>query len=314
MVCDDTYSRDHVEFERDDSCPSVKPEPSEDNHDLELTLHALLTQANDPSDASDPLHCAIEKAISEMELPEMMGDTPGDWDSLGDGVGNFQHIDEPTSGQISSTAQLTVDRILAEHTLHSMESKDGNKRKSEEELEIHEDSDVKLKKPTIDVAHDQLQHDKIDRNTPEARIVKASAAYETLSPASLSPTSDSESQYKHKKHQPFALKVPTSMAAPKPTLTQKVHKPVDAPSKFTEEYTMAQVAEVKKRIINTHKLLLNFNFLKDGYARTSVELKRTLLRLKQSEIHRAHLLQENEQLKRLVIEQSDKLDIQDVTG
>lgn len=69
------------------------------------------------------------------------------------------------------------------------------------------------------------------------------------------------------------------------------------PEKLTKEYTMHQISEMKKRIINTHKLLLNFNFLKDSYAKTCIELKKSLNALRDSEIHRAHLLLENEQLK-----------------
>lgn len=69
------------------------------------------------------------------------------------------------------------------------------------------------------------------------------------------------------------------------------------PEKLTKEYTMHQVSEMKKRIINTHKLLLNFNFLKDSYAKTCIELKKSLNALRDSEIHRAHLLLENEKLK-----------------
>lgn len=67
--------------------------------------------------------------------------------------------------------------------------------------------------------------------------------------------------------------------------------------KLSNEFTMSQVAETKRRIINTHKLLLNFNFLKDGYARTCVEFKKVMHHLRDSEVHRAHLLQENQQLR-----------------
>lgn len=78
--------------------------------------------------------------------------------------------------------------------------------------------------------------------------------------------------------------------------------------KFGNEFTMSQVAETKQRIINTHKLLLNFNFLKDGYARTCVEFKKAMHHLRDSEIQRAHLLQENEQLKNQVAALRAKLE------
>lgn len=72
--------------------------------------------------------------------------------------------------------------------------------------------------------------------------------------------------------------------------------------KLTNEYTMHQISEMKKRIINTHKLLLNFNFLKDSYAKTCIELKKSLNALRDSELHRAHLLLENETLKAKLLE------------
>lgn len=78
--------------------------------------------------------------------------------------------------------------------------------------------------------------------------------------------------------------------------------------KFTNEFTMQQVAETKRRIINTHKLILNFNFLKDSYIRCCSELKRTMLKLKTSEYHRAQLVKDNEQLKRLALELHTKLE------
>lgn len=79
--------------------------------------------------------------------------------------------------------------------------------------------------------------------------------------------------------------------------------------KCSNEFTMNQVAEMKRRIINTHKLLLNFNFLKEGYARTCVEFKKVMHHLKDSEIHRAHLLQENEQLREQVAALTAQLEL-----
>ncbi|CEP61450.1 Atc1p LALA0_S03e03136g [Lachancea lanzarotensis] len=304
MVCNDTYDGDHVEIEGADFDASVKGEPSNNTDELEMTLHALLTESSDHHEVSDPIHSAIEKSIAEMELPEMMIDTPGDWDSLGDGEGNFEHLGHTEGDHSSSIAQLTVDRILAEHTLHGVEVTDRVKRGIQDEIE-QTLGNIQTKQATEDAP--------INGNSADEHTHKTSGVYQTLTPASLSPTSDTESQYKHKKHQPHSLKTPAANTKQISTLTQKIHKSTtEQPVKFSQEFTMAQVADVKKRIISTHKLLLNFNFLKDGYARTSVELKRSLLRLKQSEIHRAHLLHENEQLRRLVIEQSEKLDISDV--
>ncbi|EDO16862.1 hypothetical protein Kpol_1024p15 [Vanderwaltozyma polyspora DSM 70294] len=67
--------------------------------------------------------------------------------------------------------------------------------------------------------------------------------------------------------------------------------------KFTNEFTMKQVFEMKQRMINTHKLMLNFNLLKDSYSKTCIELKKSLVLLKDIEISRSHLIVENEQLK-----------------
>lgn len=64
-----------------------------------------------------------------------------------------------------------------------------------------------------------------------------------------------------------------------------------------KDFTAEQIKEIKKRIINTHKLMLNFNFLKDSYSKTCVEFKKVLNILKESEIHRSHLLKENEDLR-----------------
>lgn len=105
-----------------------------------------------------------------------------------------------------------------------------------------------------------------------------------LSPASLSPSSTDENG--RSKTDNISLTVPTA-----PVTISKENEGLG------NEFTMKQVSEMKQRVMNTHKLLLNFNFLKDGYARTCVEFKKALHHLKDSEIHRAHLLQENEELK-----------------
>ncbi|SCU96807.1 LAFA_0G08218g1_1 [Lachancea sp. 'fantastica'] len=307
MVYNDTLGGNHEDVEQDDFTAPVKNEPPGNTDELEMTLHALLTGSSEHHEVSDPIHSAIEKSISEMELPDMMIDTPDGWDSLGQEERNFEHIGHAENDHNSNLAQLTVDRILAEHTLHGVEVADKLKRGSDDELE--QDLGINLQDQQAE------QNALAVENCTQENTHKTLGVYQTLSPASLSPTSDSESQYKHKKHQPHAVKAPTTNntnTKQKSTLTQKVHNPTDQPAKFSEEFTMAQVADVKKRIINTHKLFLNFNFLKDGYARTSVELKRSLLRLKQSEIHRAHLMHENEQLRKLVLEQCEKLDVADV--
>ncbi|GCF01468.1 alpha,alpha-trehalase [Zygosaccharomyces mellis] len=71
-------------------------------------------------------------------------------------------------------------------------------------------------------------------------------------------------------------------------------------SRLNSEFTMDQIKETKKRIINTHKLILNFNLLKDSYNKTCEEFKKSIYNLRESEIQRAHLYQENEKLRKLV--------------
>ncbi|SCU81803.1 LADA_0C01156g1_1 [Lachancea dasiensis] len=297
MVGNDIDSRSHVEAAYNGFEQLMKLESNVSQDDLELTLHSLLTQGDGQNDTSDPLHSAIEKAISEMELPEVIV-SPEEWsptEDESDGKG------EDTTHGIGAAASLhlTVDNILADHLLQGLGTRDSQKRSHEEILENQ----------AKDRAH-------LDNIPADEQTGSKSTAYETLSPASLSPISDSETlQYKHRKQHSAGFKKPALTATSNATtLTQRIHSPVEPPAKLTNEFTMAQVADVKKRIISTHKLLLNFNFLKDGYARTTVELKKALLRLKQSEIHRAQLLQENEQLKRLVIEQNEKLKAQNIAG
>lgn len=77
-------------------------------------------------------------------------------------------------------------------------------------------------------------------------------------------------------------------------------------SKINNDFTMNQIKETKKRIINTHKLMLNFNLLKDSYNKTCEEFKKSIHNLKESEIQRAHLYQENEKLRKIVAELNEK--------
>ncbi|CUS22117.1 LAQU0S04e08592g1_1 [Lachancea quebecensis] len=290
MASEDTGSQVKARIDHSDVEQLVKLEPNLNDHELELTLHTLLTQANDNPDVDDPLHHALEKVISEMELPEMMVGPAAGWGPL-----------EPDQDSVlESPTHLTVENILAGDSLHNYDAR-GKKRTYDDAENEHETE----RDPLCDVR-------------PREPNPALQNVYETLSPESLSPISDSG--YKQKTAHPAGPAAVVSVGArpmPKPASvaqstyqngTEKKHKPAEPPSKLTNEFTMLQVADVKKRIINTHKLMLNFNFLKDGYARTCVELKRTLLRLKQSEVHRAQLLQENERLKRLVIEQNDKLE------
>ncbi|AET39256.1 Atc1p Ecym_4180 [Eremothecium cymbalariae DBVPG len=177
----------------------------------------------------------------------------------------------------------------------------------------------------------------------QAAPKKVKLFYDTLSPESLSPLSDNsdllkttDSKGSRTRHVQLNSEARGSAATSKDggskcnnsltvttpridinTVTPKT-KPLPSlsvspsshvsPGKLTDEFTMQQVTETKKRIINTHKLILNFNFLKDSYTRSCTELKRTMFKLKESESHRAGLVKENEQLKRLVLELSERLE------
>lgn len=133
---------------------------------------------------------------------------------------------------------------------------------------------------------------------------KRKSVYETLSPPeSMSPLSD-----KNDAQQNRDLNTHKDFSAMKRKInSQRMLKQVPLPPKLTNEFTMTQVAEMKKRVINTHKLILNFNFLKDGYARSCEELSKTVVKLKDSEFDRARLVKENQDLKRMVLEMSKQL-------
>ncbi|CDO94047.1 unnamed protein product [Kluyveromyces dobzhanskii CBS 2104] len=133
---------------------------------------------------------------------------------------------------------------------------------------------------------------------------KHKSVYETLSPPeSMSPLSDKNDIQQNRDlntHKDFS-------AIKRKINSQRMLKQVPLPPKLTNEFTMTQVAEMKKRIINTHKLILNFNFLKDGYARSCEELSKTVVKLKDSEFDRARLVKENEDLRKMVLEMSKQL-------
>lgn len=259
--------------------------------DLEFTLHKLLTEDHEEGD-NDALGEAIEKAIAQMEFPELLDSSSTDTST--------PHSDSTTT---TKQQHLTVENILANDTLLPM------------------------------IEEGEMQPDVGNACSDEEPLAKkAKIIYETLSPESLSPFSDNERQLKNNNddnsiktrtagtgtitssHTLDAPTTGTTFRKPRQKFQapvsqqQKVLQEIPLPPKFTNEFTMAQVSEMKKRIINTHKLILNFNFLKDGYTRSCTELKRTMVKLKQSECHRAHLLRENENLKRLVLELSEKLE------
>ncbi|QLL31901.1 hypothetical protein HG536_0C00680 [Torulaspora globosa] len=178
-----------------------------------------------------------------------------------------------------------------EETLHHLLTAEHTPLDQDDDVPM--DSEIQQQKHlTLDSlladADSEIFYDLNDGSTPGAEILEAKGKRATidgkiiyeqiLSPASLSPSSTDGSQ--------------TSGGS------------------SGNEFTMSQVAEMKQRIINTHKLLLNFNFLKDGYARTCVEFKKAMHHLRDSEVHRAHLVQENQELRDKIAELTAKLENQ----
>ncbi|AGO13743.1 AaceriAGL127Cp [[Ashbya] aceris (nom. inval.)] len=198
-------------------------------------------------------------------------------------------------------------------------------RQSSEEADLHICATPNGKRKNAGVASSQ------------ATVKRSRLFYETISPESLSPLSDNSDFLKAMDTKGSAVQnvpISTSVAAgalghgtknmkgyqsaskinigsniPKEKLQVHSTPPVVSilPEKLTQEFTMQQVMETKRRIINTHKLILNFNFLKESYTRSCSELKRTVFKLKESECHRARLAKENEQLKRLVLELNERM-------
>ncbi|KAL3241611.1 Atc1p [Nakaseomyces bracarensis] len=97
--------------------------------------------------------------------------------------------------------------------------------------------------------------------------------------------------------------------SPKLKKTEVTKTAPAAPKVYTNEFTMKEVAKMKRRVIDSHRLLLNFNVVKEGYARTCVQLKQSVIALKDSEIRRAHLMMENEDLKDELEQMKRKLEL-----
>lgn len=241
------------------------PRFEQDEHILEMELHKLLSEETHQSHhelnhEKDVLGEAIEKAMAEMDFPELLD--------------QHSHSTENVTRDPQNNDLLTVESILENDTL----------------ITTNDNTVTNLA---------VISQDPINK--------KLGTVYETLSPESLSPFSDNNDlpikndlmKYVNEKNNSSQIKNKRGRPTTSP---QRVCKDVPLPSKLTNEFTMMQVSEIKKRIFNTHKLMLNFNFLKDGYTRSCSELKKTINKLKESEYHRANLIRENENLKSLVLE------------
>lgn len=104
---------------------------------------------------------------------------------------------------------------------------------------------------------------------------------------------------------------PISLSSSSPTDDTSHRSAIESKSlSVGNEFIMNQVKETKKRIINSHKLILNFKLLKDSYNKTCQEFEKSTHNLRESEIQRAYLYQENEKLRRIVIELNGRLNHQ----
>lgn len=248
-------------------------------------VFALELQKIIQEEANNGEHDVLGEAIAtvDVELPELSGSsTPG----LVFGHEKLMAVGRSTQ----SGSDLTVEHILGEMELDN----DDDQEFTDRLKSLLCDTDG-LKR----AYEDELGLDSVSKK-------KQKSIYETLSPPeSMSPLSD-KNEIRALSCERNDLDKDISLAKRKIN-SQKMLKQVPLPPKLTNEFAMTQVAEMKKRIINTHKLILNFNFLKDGYARTCNELRKSVIKLKDSEYDRARLVKENQDLKRLVLELSKQL-------
>ncbi|SMN19850.1 similar to Saccharomyces cerevisiae YDR184C ATC1 Nuclear protein, possibly involved in regulation of cation stress responses and/or in the establishment of bipolar budding pattern [Maudiozyma saulgeensis] len=274
-------------------------------HMLESALHQLLTDSDDPfkEDPSNPFtnDSALDFNQEDTDREHSTSETDIER-AIESAITNMNNTDI-IDASLLNDKQLSLDTILGENThttdmdMHLTDLLGTNNTKKRSIDGVTEEKD-----------HSELQKQKktkTEKNIKDIRIYKTTDE-PFLSPASLSPSSTLSSEnnetqikleslpitsYNKKKQKKIIGKGKTLTSE-----TLKADTPI--PDKYTNEFTMTQVTDIKKRIVSTHKLILNFNFLKDGYARTCVELKKAMMCLKDSEIHRAHLLTENEQLKK----------------
>ncbi|CAB4253933.1 similar to Saccharomyces cerevisiae YDR184C ATC1 Nuclear protein, possibly involved in regulation of cation stress responses and/or in the establishment of bipolar budding pattern [Maudiozyma barnettii] len=276
------------------------------DHMLESALHQLLTDSDDPfqEDPSNPFTNDPTMVFNQNDTEHEHSNDETDIErAIESAITNMNNTDI-IDASLLNDKQLSLDTILGENT-HAAD------------MDMHLTdllgTNNNMKKRSIDNLDDEIttleiekkKKVKTQKNIKDIRIYKTTDE-PFLSPASLSPSStlspeNSETQIKLESLPitSYNKKKQKKIASKGKTLTSETLKAdIPIPDKYTNEFTMTQVTDIKKRIVSTHKLILNFNFLKDGYARTCVELKKAMMCLKDSEIHRAHLLTENEQLKK----------------
>lgn len=282
-----------------------------DEHMLEADLHKLLTESNDPfqDDETNTFTNNQDITFDHTNIAYRTGTDEGDIDKAIESAISNMNNGDIIDATILNDKQLSLDTILGDtnhveemdlHLTDILGTTNPKKRSIEE-------SDSKN---NLETEEEKNKKRRTQRTIKEIRIYK-NTEEPFLSPASLSPSSslspeNSETNIKleslplntfERKKQ---IRKPTNKNNNRAVITETKQSEIPSPAKYTKEFTMKQVSDMKRRIINSHKLILNFNFVKDGYARTCVELKKAMNCLKDSEIHRTHLLAENEQLKKQV--------------
>ncbi|KAG0666042.1 alpha,alpha-trehalase [Maudiozyma exigua] len=282
-----------------------------DEHMLEADLHKLLTDSNDPfqDEESNTFTNNQDMDFDHTNIAYRTGTDEGDIDKAIESAISNMNNGDIIDATILNDKQLSLDTILGD-TNHA------------EDMDLHltdilgTSNQKKRSIENVDSKNDLETEEEKNKKRRTERTIKEIRIYKTteepfLSPASLSPSSslspeNSETNIKleslplntfDKKKQ---NRKPTNKNNNKTVITETKQIDIPSPAKYTKEFTMKQVSDMKKRIINSHKLILNFNFLKDRYARTCAELKKAMNCLKDSEIHRTHLITENEQLKNQV--------------
>ncbi|CAI4055615.1 hypothetical protein N7582_000385 [Saccharomyces uvarum] len=275
-----------------------------DDTNIEHTLHRLLTQANNHFD--DTIKIDGHSLDLGKDLEQVMMDTLDCTDIF--------------DSEIVSEKHLTLDSLF--HDEHNTDSgtllniqKNANDSLVALDLDGHNHNNDFIDKTSSHGNTHQNSLHKTDREAKKYKIDKHVSKKKKsvlkitnepmLSPASISPSpslASSDTNESHLKIESMITNITSKIDSARQDIVSATK-----PAKLTNEFTMNQISEMKARIINTHKLLLNFNFIKEGYARSCIQLKKTMDSLKDSEIHRAHLLVENDDLKQQVFELTQKL-------
>lgn len=258
-----------------------------DNTDLEKALHHLLTSEHPHQEHDKTNIITVNQNTKNDE-----GDSNNNNNI--DSASTSMHCAELFDSDIMQGKHLTLESILDDQGTGIFFDLDQDEDQDDSRSPYNTSYDIR-KRPSPTTYDDSKA-----LMSKKTKYANKTVYEQLLSPVSLSPSSTDDSSTNGQPNINTA-----SVTSSRVPLNGKLAE------KFSNEFTLNQVFEMKKRIINTHKLMLNFNFLKDGYARTCVEIKKVMHNLKDSEIHRAHLLQENEDLKKKVSALSARLELRE---